>query len=153
MKKDNKAGDKDTFQTWAALPKRIQEALKQHRENALSLEEFTASVMVGNCPKCGGVKVSDCEEVKGIEDNTIGTCFNCGYLWCLECGRELKEKILCEHWEICEQCPNFNEDEGGCDIPPIACEKVSGITDSEVRKDIFNEWTIINAKENDPKLS
>jgi hypothetical protein len=48
----------------------------------------------GNAPPGGGfalcsVMTAGCP---AEEDPTLGRCFACGYLWCLECGRALDPK-------------------------------------------------------------
>jgi hypothetical protein len=53
-------------------------------------EDFVNRVMVGDCPKCGSAETSDCDGDPEIEDISVGRCFRCGLLWCLECGQLLE---------------------------------------------------------------
>ena len=99
-------------------------------------DAFTSSMLVGNCPNCGSINTHDCKslekippmEIHGIkfppmeigsdcpialklDDPTVGHCDTCGYLWCLECGKELSEdQPICGHWEFAmnvEELTNF----------------------------------------------
>lgn len=103
--------------------------------NKLDIEKierdaFISSIMVGNCPKCGNDNTHNCSapeevpahEVAGfkipkmtrgydcpvalrIDDPCVGHCDSCGYIWCLECGKELsEEKPICRHWKVCDKC-------------------------------------------------
>ena len=63
-----------------------------------------SSLMVGNCPKCESKKTTDCENEMGINDICVGKCVQCGYLWCLECGKKYEGKCCscmgcCPHEE------------------------------------------------------
>lgn len=82
--------------------------LKEIRElagKAGSAEEFANAIFIGDCPKCGSHNVGNCEETRGIEDVTVGRCFDCGLLWCAECGYELKKGDTgCPHWALCKDC-------------------------------------------------
>lgn len=87
-------------------------------------EEFIASVMVGQCPRCGSSNVDDCENDRAINDICVGQCFDCDFLWCLECGEPLhRDSPHCPHWSVCEQCEE-GQKEFGCETPPWECEKI-----------------------------
>ena len=82
-------------------------------------EEFACHSLVGDCPRCGGHNTKDCETIVDIEDATVGVCLDCGYLWCLECGFELKEEE-CPHWAVCDKCDHqgeyWQEDASECSL-------------------------------------
>ena len=109
-----------------------EDMLKEMRElagEAKSADEFANMMFVGDCPKCGSKNVGNCEETRGIEDVTVGRCFDCGLMWCAECGYQLKKgETGCPHWAICKACP---QDE---DCPFVAdtsgCPKVAGWMES-----------------------
>ena len=64
----------------------IMQQFREAFEKSATGEEFVRSVMIGDCPKCGGSKTGDCEKDTEIEDPCVGRCFDCGQLWCLDCG-------------------------------------------------------------------
>jgi hypothetical protein len=69
------------------------EAAFADSENA---EDFVNRIMVGECPKCGSPETSDCENDPEINDPCVGRCFQCGQLWCLDCGQRFKQgKTTC----------------------------------------------------------
>lgn len=75
-------------------------------------EEFVNRIMVGDCPECGSSKTGDCDKDPEIEDPCIGRCFDCGQIWCLDCGEYFKNpaqaiKHDCPAWEDMD----FDEDE------------------------------------------
>lgn len=67
-------------------------------------EEFVNRALVGDCPRCGGSKTGDCETDPEIEDPCIGRCFDCGQLWCLDCGELFKDAQSAGH-----DCPAWEE--------------------------------------------
>lgn len=70
-----------------------------------SAQEYANAIFVGTCPKCGSENVSDCDEMDGVEDVTVGRCFDCGLFWCTECGYQLKKgEKHCPHWTACDGC-------------------------------------------------
>jgi hypothetical protein len=68
-------------------------------EESTTAEEFANRIMVGDCPQCGSADTSDCENDPEIVDPTVGRCFECGQLWCIECGGLLQADD-----PFCEQC-------------------------------------------------
>ena len=60
-------------------------------ENA---EDFVNRLMVGDCPQCGSSETGDCEHDPEIDDICVGRCFQCGQLWCLDCGKRFKKGQL-----------------------------------------------------------
>jgi hypothetical protein len=68
------------------------------RESA-SAEEFANRIMVGPCPSCGSARTGDCDADPEINDPLVGRCFECGQLWCCECGKTLtRENPHCDCW-------------------------------------------------------
>jgi hypothetical protein len=88
--------------------------------NPSSDKELARMLMVDDCPRCGSKNTKDCDTIVDVEDNTIGICLDCGYIWCLECGYELKEKI-CPHWSACSDCDQTDA-EGSCPHAPEISE-------------------------------
>ena len=65
-------------------------------------EEFVNTIMVGDCPKCSSSKTGDCENDPDIEDPCVARCFECGQLWCADCGEFFTESAAdhdCPAWE------------------------------------------------------
>jgi hypothetical protein len=48
--------------------------------------------MIGPCPNCGSDQTSDCDADPEINDILVGRCYECGHLWCTECGNTLTRK-------------------------------------------------------------
>lgn len=63
-----------------SLPEEMQKSLRKAVEESETEEEFISKVMVGNCPNCGSDLTVDCENVRGIEDPTIGLCEECQHV-------------------------------------------------------------------------
>ena len=81
-------------------------------------------IMVGECPKCGSDQVGDCDADPEIDNILVGRCFECGQLWCVECGEPLKDGLVdCGHFAVCESCDEVGEEEF-CPVPPTECDKV-----------------------------
>ena len=71
---------------------------------------------------------SECGVAREIDDNTIGHCDDCDFLWCLECGSQLTvDKLvkfpLCGHWVVCGKCSEENHYLDGDEIREILCPK------------------------------
>jgi hypothetical protein len=63
-------------------------------------EEFADRILVGDCPTCGSSQTGDCENDPDINAILIGRCYDCGQLFCTECGRLMKpNEIECECWD------------------------------------------------------
>jgi hypothetical protein len=63
-------------------------------------EEFANRIMVGECPRCGSAETGDCDSDPEIGELLVGRCYQCGQLWCTECGRLLdRSSPTCECWE------------------------------------------------------
>jgi zinc-ribbon domain len=66
------------------------------RESATA-EDFANLIMVGACPSCGSERTGDCEADPEINELVVGRCYECGQLWCTECGNELtRENFHCD---------------------------------------------------------
>jgi len=91
---------------------------------AITEEEFLREVFVGDCPSCEGRSTTDCDDVAGILDVTVGLCRDCGYTWCLECGAATPPGGPCGHWEVCGECTEERDEFGECGIPLFDCPAV-----------------------------
>ena len=116
----------DLSRLWGDLPKDVREKLIEAvgGSDASAMEEFLSEMFIGDCPHYGSRVTGDCEDEPDIEDVTVGICFDCGYLWCAECGRPVTWDLPCEHWAICEKCPEA-DGSGDCGLFAWECEKVS----------------------------
>jgi len=116
----------DLSRLWGELPKDVREKLVEAvgGSDATAMEEFLSEMFIGDCPHCGSGATGDCAREPDIEDVTVGMCLDCGYLWCAECGRLVTWDLPCEHWAICEKCPEADES-GDCGQFAWECEKVS----------------------------
>ena len=104
----------EKMEIWNKLSHRTKEHFATIMEEATEeAKEFYHAEIIGNCPRCGSEKVRDCEEVIDMEDNTVGFCLDCGFLWCLECEYELTDNI-CSHWTVCDDCEKVDEDGMWC---------------------------------------
>ena len=66
-------------------------------------EEFANLIMVGECPNCGTDQTGDCDADPEIDNILVGRCYQCGQLWCTECGNTLKSNNLrCDCWNEAE---------------------------------------------------
>jgi hypothetical protein len=90
----------------------------------MSEDEFLRLVFVGDCPACESEKTVCCDEIEGIDDPTIGMCEACGFMWCLECGFEVRRGEDCGHWEVCDNCDEEKDEFEDCGIPASECPKV-----------------------------
>ena len=70
-------------------------------EKSASGEDFVNRIMVGDCPQCGCEQTGDCENDPEIDDPCVGRCFECGQLWCLDCGLFFKDA----HQPVDHDCP------------------------------------------------
>jgi hypothetical protein len=126
--------DRDYFtELWKSLPKELQDELAKTVKGSShrSPEEFAWHIFVGNCPRCGNKATKSCEDVPGIKNVTLGLCTKCGFLWCTECGRPAVKGRTCEHWEICERCPEKKDRSGDCGVPAWECESASVYGETE----------------------
>jgi hypothetical protein len=82
------------------LPPGSLEELRAAIERGDTAEQFADRVFVGDCPKCGGEETGNCEADPEIGELLVGRCYQCGQLWCTECGRLLqRDATSCECWE------------------------------------------------------
>ena len=69
-------------------------------ENSETANDFADHIFVGDCPKCGSEHTGNCDADPEIEELLVGRCYQCGQLWCTECGRLLdRNSPSCECWE------------------------------------------------------
>lgn len=71
--------------------------------NSDTAEKFADRIFVGDCPKCGSEETGNCLADPEIEELLVGRCYQCGQLWCTECGRLLERKS--------PECPCWDEDD------------------------------------------
>lgn len=93
-----------TQEAFGQLPPDAQETLRELAKTRPPAEGFSDSCLVGDCPGCGSSNTGDHEHDPEVEDNCVGRCFECGFVWCLECDRELDKRN--------PHCSCFEEDEG-----------------------------------------
>jgi hypothetical protein len=92
------------------LPMDVAAELQQVFFESDTAEDFVNRIMVGNCPGCNSAKTGDCENDPDIGELLVGRCYDCGQLWCTECGKLLTPQApVCECWD---EDP-FSEDEAG----------------------------------------
>ena len=94
--------------TCGSLPREVSGVLCELAQTCATSEEFVNLLMVDDCPSCGSPMTGDCEEDPQIEDICVGRCFECGHLWCLDCGRVFDE--------VKPICSCGDEDDGSCRI-------------------------------------
>lgn len=109
-----------TLDEFSSFPQDLQDNLMHQALTCDSFEEFWRQAIVGDCPFCGSEKTMDCGDTFR-DDNTLGVCFDCHKIWCLECGEALKDgQRACEHWAVCEKCESGKAADG-CGIPIWEC--------------------------------
>ena len=80
-------------------PETLMELERVFRDSA-SAEDFVNRIFVDTCPKCGSSKTGDCENDPDIGELLVGRCYDCGHLWCTECGVQLKPgETNCPCWD------------------------------------------------------
>jgi hypothetical protein len=82
------------------MPPEALKELEEAFENSGTAEDFADRIFVGDCPKCGSEDTGNCDADPEIEELLVGRCYQCGQLWCTECGRLLDRNTpSCECWE------------------------------------------------------
>jgi hypothetical protein len=106
----------------ASFRKEIRASLRTAlaKSSAINEEQFLSEVLTGKCPRCGSDRTRNCEDMEPIGDFSVGLCVKCGYLWCSECGKPLRENTRCNHWDICGNCSTEHE----CDTVVSECKKL-----------------------------
>jgi hypothetical protein len=79
------------------LPPEVLAELGQAMSESDSAVEFANRIMVGPCPSCGSEQTGDCEADPNVSELLVGRCYECGHVWCSECGNSLTQKKL--HYE------------------------------------------------------
>ncbi len=101
-----------------AMDPSLRNAIEAAAADSSTAEEFITRMMVGECPTCGSSDVGDCGDDPAIEHPCIGRCYECGQLWCLDCGKFLdREAKACPHEAMCDAC----EMDDSCEIFPGDC--------------------------------
>ena len=98
---DRRAAAQEAFEQ---LSPDAQETLRESAKTCPTAEEFADRCLVGDCPGCGSSNTGDLEHDPEVKDICVARCFDCGFYWCLECGRELDKRD--------PHCSCFEEDEG-----------------------------------------
>lgn len=78
--------------------------LRDAFEKSATGEEFVNRIIVGECPKCGSSATGDCENDPEIDDASVARCFDCGQMWCPDCGELFKEHQPTDH-----DCPAWDD--------------------------------------------
>ncbi len=82
------------------MPPEALDELRTAIEGSDTAEEFADRIFVGDCPKCGSEETGNCEADPEIGELLVGRCYQCGQLWCTECGQLLERNSpLCPCWE------------------------------------------------------
>ncbi len=88
------------MEVFEQLPPEILTELGEAMRESSSALEFANRIMVGACPSCGSDQTGDCEADSEINELLIGRCYECGHLWCTECGNRLtRTKLHCYCWD------------------------------------------------------
>jgi len=79
------------------MPPDLMTELQRAVAESETAEEFADRIFVGDCPKCGSDDTGNCENDPEINDLLVGRCYECGQLFCTECGKLLEPKAAtCE---------------------------------------------------------
>ena len=85
------------------MPADILAELSEVMSKSATAEDFANLIMVGACPSCESEHTGDCEADPEIDDLLVGRCYDCGQLWCTECGNKLTPtKCHCDCLEDAE---------------------------------------------------
>jgi len=90
-----------------AMPPEVLGQLGAAFQQSETCEDFVNRIMVGNCPRCDSSETSDCDNDPEINDICIGRCFQCGLVWCLDCGQVFQPSQT-----GCSQCVDDDERHG-----------------------------------------
>ena len=119
-----KAVQGSLLRMWEFLSDNIQNSLLLAVEKNRNAEKHLHGESVQSCPHCGGENTTDCSQIDGIADATVGLCLACGYLWCLECDSSLITGVICGHWQICSACKEKKGPSGRCGVIPLECPHI-----------------------------
>ena len=85
------------------MPPEVLAELGEAMSQSPSAMEFANRIMVGSCPSCGSERTGDCDADPEINEILAGRCYECGHLWCTECGNALtRERLYCDCWDAAE---------------------------------------------------
>ena len=90
----------------AKMPPEALKELEAAFEQSKDGQDFVNRIMVGACPKCESSNTDDCDGDPEIDDMCVGRCFDCGQLWCCECGQ-----LLTKEQPHCSTCEDVWEDD------------------------------------------
>jgi hypothetical protein len=100
----------------AGMNPEILDELRNAFKQSTSGEDFVNRIMVGDCPSCSSSNTGDCDGDPEIDDITVGRCFDCGQLWCCDCGELFKDAQSTAHecpaWEGIDLDEDFDDDWG-----------------------------------------
>jgi hypothetical protein len=86
------------------IPPEALEELRAACEGSETAEDFADRIFVGDCPACGSEDTGNCESDPEIEGLLVGRCYECGQLWCTECGQLLtRDSPSCVCWDEDEE--------------------------------------------------
>jgi hypothetical protein len=109
---------------WDLLPDTAREGLEKAAEEYREKGQSRKTGSIRSCPHCGHRNTSNCEQIPGVADATIGICFTCGFLWCLECATALLTTVNCGHWAVCGECNERKDASGYCGRLAWECDHV-----------------------------
>ncbi len=80
------------------MPPEVVEEIAEAFQGSPTAEDFVNRIMVGDCPRCGSSNTGDCDKDPDIADIGVGRCYECGQMWCLDCGRLFRRsQMRCGH--------------------------------------------------------
>jgi hypothetical protein len=109
---------------WDLLPDSVRESLEKAAQETKEEGKPPQAGIVRSCPHCGNRNTGDCEQIPGVADATIGICYTCGFLWCLECDTALLTTTNCGHWAVCAECGDWKETSGFCGRSASDCDRI-----------------------------
>jgi hypothetical protein len=91
------------MQLLAEMPPEVLAELGEEMRVSASALEFANRILVGPCPSCGSERTGDCDADPELNEILAGRCYECGHLWCTECGNALRRECLyCDCWDAAE---------------------------------------------------
>lgn len=82
------------------MPAQVMKQFQAVFEQSENAEDFINRIMIGDCPRCGSDETGSCENDPEIDDILVARCFQCGQLWCAECGRLFQhDAVHCDCWQ------------------------------------------------------
>ncbi len=82
------------------MPADVLAELGEAMSKSATAEDFANLIMVGACPSCESEQTGDCDADPEINELLVGRCYECGQLWCTECGNTLtRTNLHCDCWD------------------------------------------------------